>query len=50
MHLDNVDEKTCYDCIDSGFYRLVMIDAKHEPFQGNVATPISSTSSARRIR
>src|SRR5947209_9374493 len=37
VHLDNGDEATCYDCIDSGFYSSVMIDASHEPFEQNVA-------------
>ncbi len=37
MHLDHGDEATCYDCIDSGFYSSVMIDASHEPFEQNVA-------------
>ncbi len=37
VHLDHGDEETCYDCIDSGFYSSVMIDASHEPFDGNVA-------------
>src|SRR5512133_3224305 len=32
VHLDHGNEKTCYDCIDSGFYSSVMIDASHEPF------------------
>ena len=35
-HLDHGDEPTCYDCIDSGFYSSVMIDASHEPFAKNV--------------
>jgi fructose-bisphosphate aldolase, class II len=38
VHLDHGDEKACYDCIDSGFYSSVMIDASHEPFEGNIAT------------
>jgi fructose-bisphosphate aldolase, class II len=29
VHLDHGDEDTCYDCIDSGFYGSVMIDASH---------------------
>ena len=36
-HLDHGDEKTCYDCIDSGFYSSVMIDASHESFEENIA-------------
>jgi fructose-bisphosphate aldolase class II len=37
VHLDHGDEETCYDCIDSGFFSSVMIDASHEPFEENVA-------------
>jgi fructose-bisphosphate aldolase class II len=37
VHLDHGDEQTCYECIDSGFYSSVMIDASHEPFAENVA-------------
>lgn len=37
VHLDHGDEETCYDCIDSGFYSSVMIDASHHPFAENVA-------------
>jgi fructose-bisphosphate aldolase class II len=38
VHLDHGDEATCYDCIQSGFYSSVMIDASSEPFEENVAT------------
>ncbi len=38
VHLDHGDEETCYDCINSGFYSSVMIDASHESFEGNIAT------------
>lgn len=37
VHLDHGDEETCYDCIDSGFYSSVMIDASHEEFEENIA-------------
>jgi len=37
VHLDHGDEETCYDCIDSGFFSSVMIDASHDPFDQNVA-------------
>jgi fructose-bisphosphate aldolase, class II len=37
VHLDHGDEETCYDCIASGFYSSVMIDASHESFEQNVA-------------
>jgi len=36
VHLDHGDEETCYDCIQSGFYSSVMIDASHEPFEKNI--------------
>jgi len=36
VHLDHGDEETCYDCIESGFYSSVMIDASHEPFDMNI--------------
>jgi fructose-bisphosphate aldolase class II len=36
VHLDHGDEATCYDCIDSGFYSSVMIDASHEPLDKNI--------------
>ncbi|BCY17000.1 fructose-1,6-bisphosphate aldolase, class II [Leptolinea sp. HRD-7] len=36
VHLDHGDEQTCYDCINSGFYSSVMIDASAEPFEKNV--------------
>ncbi len=38
VHLDHGDEKTCIDCIESGFYSSVMIDASHENFETNIAT------------
>ncbi len=38
VHLDHGDEDTCYDCINSGFYSSVMIDASHEDFDENIAT------------
>ncbi|HXK59449.1 MAG TPA: ketose-bisphosphate aldolase [Acidobacteriota bacterium] len=36
VHLDHGDEATCMDCINSGFYSSVMIDASHEPFEKNI--------------
>lgn len=36
VHLDHGDEATCFDCIESGFYSSVMIDASHESFEKNV--------------
>ena len=37
VHLDHGDEQTCYDCINSGFYSSVMIDASHDPLEENIA-------------
>jgi fructose-bisphosphate aldolase class II len=37
VHLDHGDEQACYDCIDSGFYSSVMIDASHFPLEKNIA-------------
>jgi len=36
VHLDHGTEDACYDCIDSGFYSSVMIDASHEEFDKNI--------------
>ena len=36
VHLDHGDEETCYDCINSGFYSSVMIDASHDPYEKNI--------------
>ena len=36
VHLDHGDEPSCMDCIASGFYSSVMIDASHEPFEENI--------------
>ena len=38
VHLDHGDEETCYDCINSGFYSSVMIDASSLSFEDNIAT------------
>lgn len=37
VHLDHGDEATCMDCIASGFYSSVMIDASHEDLDTNIA-------------
>ncbi len=37
VHLDHGDLATCMDCIASGFYSSVMIDASHEDFEKNIA-------------
>jgi fructose-bisphosphate aldolase class II len=36
VHLDHGTEEACYDCIDSGFYSSVMIDASHEELPKNI--------------
>jgi fructose-bisphosphate aldolase, class II len=36
VHLDHGTEEACYDCIESGFYSSVMIDASHEEFAKNI--------------
>ena len=36
VHLDHGDEEACYDCINSGFYSSVMIDASHEEYEKNI--------------
>ncbi len=36
VHLDHGDEATCMECINSGFYSSVMIDASHEVFEKNI--------------
>ena len=38
VHLDHGDEATALECIASGFYSSVMIDASHDPFEENVAS------------
>ena len=37
VHLDHGDEEAAMDCIESGFYSSVMIDASHAPFDENIA-------------
>lgn len=36
VHLDHGTEEACYDCIESGFYSSVMIDASHEELDKNI--------------
>ncbi|MBP5542537.1 MAG: ketose-bisphosphate aldolase [Kiritimatiellae bacterium] len=36
VHLDHGDEATCMDCIDSGVYSSVMIDASAFPYEKNI--------------
>ncbi|MGI6086719.1 MAG: class II fructose-bisphosphate aldolase [Kiritimatiellia bacterium] len=37
VHLDHGDEATAMDCIKSGFYSSVMIDASMHPYEENIA-------------
>lgn len=37
VHLDHGDEAAAMDCIESGFYSSVMIDASMKPYEENVA-------------
>jgi len=37
VHLDHGDEPTALDCINSGFYSSVMIDASMKPYEENIA-------------
>ncbi|MDP8214076.1 MAG: ketose-bisphosphate aldolase [Candidatus Euphemobacter frigidus] len=37
VHLDHGDEESCLDCIESGFYSSVMIDASSKEFGENIA-------------
>jgi fructose-bisphosphate aldolase class II len=37
VHLDHGNEEACMECIESGFYSSVMIDASHEDFETNIA-------------
>src|ERR1051325_5161033 len=48
VHLDHGDEQTCYECIESGFYSSVMIDASHESFDQNVAITRRVVEAAHR--
>ena len=37
VHLDHGTEEACYDCIASGFYSSIMIDASHHDLAENIA-------------
>ena len=36
VHLDHGTEEVCYDCIESGFYSSIMIDASHYELAKNI--------------
>ena len=46
VHLDHGDEESCMDCIKSGFYSSVMIDASGDPFDKNIETTKRVTDAA----
>jgi fructose-bisphosphate aldolase class II len=46
VHLDHGDEASCLDCIASGVYSSVMIDASHEEFDKNVEITKRVTAAA----
>ena len=45
--LDHGDEETCYDCIESGFYSSVMIDASHYSSTRTSPSPSGSSTGPR---
>ena len=49
VHLDHGDEESCYDCIKSGFYSSVMIDASGENFETNIATTKRVVTAAHAV-
>jgi len=51
VHLDHGDEAACMDCIASGFYSSVMIDASSEPYEKNIEITkrIAEAAHARNI-
>jgi fructose-bisphosphate aldolase, class II len=48
VHLDHGDEKTCMDCIESGFYNSIMIDASDKDFEENIAITKRVVEAARK--
>ncbi len=51
VHLDHGDEETSIDCVNSGFYSSVMIDASMMPYEENIATTqrVVTAAHARKI-
>lgn len=51
VHLDHGDEETAMDCIKSGFYSSVMIDASMKPYDENIAITkrVVTAAHARKI-
>ncbi len=48
VHLDHGDEETCMDCIKSGFYSSVMIDASDKDFEENISITKRVVDAARQ--
>lgn len=48
VHLDHGDEASCLDCIKSGFYSSVMIDASDQDFAKNIAITKRVVKAAHR--
>ena len=46
VHLDHGDAETCIDCIKSGVYSSVMIDASHESLEKNIEITHSVVAAA----
>ena len=46
VHLDHGDLEACLDCIESGFYSSVMIDASSKPLEENIAITHQVVSAA----
>ena len=46
VHLDHGDAETCIDCIKSGVYSSVMIDASHEKLEKNIEITHSVVAAA----
>jgi fructose-bisphosphate aldolase class II len=51
VHLDHGDEATALDCVNSGFYSSVMIDASMLPYEENIAATkrVVAAAHARNI-
>ena len=51
VHLDHGDEEAAMDCIGSGFYSSVMIDASMKPYEENIAITkrVVAAAHARKI-
>ena len=48
VHLDHGGEEACLDCVKSGFYSSVMIDASDKPFAENVEITKRVVKAARK--